>query len=256
MMRRIVIIWFAMIAASASAAVVKCFVFAGQSNAGGKAYCDCALTSVGIPASNGAVFFYGSASNFTTLYTPNDASNGYGYGPEMSAAPAIVNAFGSGACAIAKAVVGGTYITQWMAGAGANCWTVWTARVLGLGLALSNAGHTVEWAGLVWYQGENESLLQANATNYYTRLTNLIQSHRLYLGTNCHAYIVTIAPSDVWTYRASITAAQWQASATLTNCHTVESDATDWTDNQHPAAHATVRTGQNVGMAIKQVFGP
>lgn len=247
-MRRAATIIAAICALSTSAATFKVYLWLGQSNMGGKSFNDCQCrVTYGVQTN---VYFYGASSNVMPLTVTNSLDGWYNFGPEVSAGPGFILKDG-GPVGFVKVAAGGTQIgSNWLSsGAAASVgWGETTNRIAKAMIAYSNAGHTVSgFGGMVWYQGETDSMYQSLATNYFAKLTQFVAQVRTYTATpTLPVCIIRIAPSVDWTYYGSVTDAQAQAAATLTNCIIVTPQVQGMYDVEHLDSYSLMRLGQQV----------
>ena len=248
-MRRAAVILAFVWAASAYAATIKMYLFAGQSNMAGKGYnlCQCQYTF----GTNTNVYFYGNITN-AFLAAPDEGSSGYAFGPEISAAPILVLK-DTGKVSIVKYALGSSWITSNWTG-NANAWAGFSNRVRLAQVGLTNAGFQTQFGGMAWYQGESESQSPSAASNYYANLTNFIAQCRNSFDTNLAFVVVQIAPSTDWTYFSTITNAQASVATGMPRVASFAPRVIGMYDSQHPDSYSLLAFGEQIGAAFLSNF--
>lgn len=181
-------------ATSAHAATVDLYVLAGQSNAAGRASAtelSIALDSTGVTyssyAGSDAGIFYShqemiASGGLLTYDQPLGALRvkpDMGMGPEMSLARDL-QAGSANQIALLKFVSGGSAIQSWLPGS--PLYSPLVTRLLDQRAELESLGHTVNWKGIFWMQGEADGNATAAAL-YPAKFDTLISSLRADLGS-------------------------------------------------------------------------
>ncbi|MHB1484833.1 MAG: sialate O-acetylesterase [Saccharofermentanales bacterium] len=90
---------------------------------------------------------------------------------------------------------------------------------------LKNYWSEVEIAGMIWMQGESDSLDYTMANNYQTNLTNFIQAVRQDFGVPNMPFVIgRISDATQWTYRSTVRAAQANVADMVPNTSIINTD--------------------------------
>lgn len=188
----------------------RIYILGGQSNGNGRG--DASQLTSPLNAAQSDVQFYWhrtqAVSNVGHLtedtWIDLDTGSGHGvttpvyareFGPEVSFGRAMADNDPAVNIAIIKYCHGGSNLhTDWSATG--ERYTTFLSTVQTALAALTLAGDTYELGGMIWVQGENDTYTEADAGNYQTNLTNLINRVRQDLFGGASAPFVLSGLSD------------------------------------------------------------
>ena len=234
-----------LLATPAHADHVKVILLGGQSNMVGNN----TLTSE-LPAAlqdpQADVLFYNGG--LTTLRS----GSGQQFGPEVTFGRSIADAFPSETfCLIKYAVNGSSLLTNWNPATGTS-YASFRSRVENGIAALTAAGHTYEFAGMLWTQGEAET--GGTTTQVYeAALNEFIADIRTRYGPNLPFFVSRLSSAQTGLSAnglSTIRAAQEYVAANDPYTYLVDTDALSiYTDHVHFDSAGQIALGQAFGQS-------
>jgi hypothetical protein len=235
-------------------AVANVVFVAGQSNAVGWNETAATVTSP-LRERSGAKIWTGRAWKYLVNGTNNGklSSNGSKWGCEAEFARLWARER-SQRLFIVKHAVGGTALADYWAPGTGTGYTAMASNATAAKLALTGSGYTVNCIGLLWMQGESDSVNQAQANAYQTNLTNFFARVRSDWGTeNMPIVVGRIANQEEF---ATVRAAQAKAVASDAHAALIDTDSYEKNDGLHYATSGIVRMGADMYAAWKTLACP
>lgn len=158
---------------------VKLFLLGGQSNMVGTGTYTADLP-LALQSPQSDVYFYTRNNPVLTTLRPG---SGQQFGPEVTFGRTIANGQPGDTFGLVKYAISGADLTnQWDPNVTGNVYEDFRTHVTAATTALTNAGHTYEFAGMLWTQGERDARVSPNT--YEADLNEFIADIRSRYGTN------------------------------------------------------------------------
>jgi len=171
-----------LLSAPAHADHVKVILMGGQSNMVGNSCLTSDLPPELQVPQNDVMFYNGG---LTTLRP----GSGQAFGPEITFGRTIEDTFPSETfCLMKYAVNGSSLLTRWNPSTG-DVYASFNTRVANCITALTNAGHTYEFVGMLWTQGEAEASSGTTTPVYQAALNEFIADIRTRYGPNLPFFV-------------------------------------------------------------------
>lgn len=243
-----------LLATYAHADHVKVILMGGQSNMVGNSCLTSDLPPELQVPQNDVMFYNGG---LTTLRP----GSGQAFGPEITFGRTIEDTFPSETfCLMKYAVNGSSLLTRWNPSTG-DVYASFNTRVANCITALTNAGHTYEFVGMLWTQGEAEASSGTTTPVYQAALNEFIADIRTRYGPNLPFFVSRLSSSQTSIAAnglSSIRAAQEYVAANDPYTYLVDTDAikpnTDVNpevnpDRLHFNAAGQMRLGETFGQS-------
>ena len=280
--RHFLVISWLLFPALVGAGTVDIYLIAGQSNADGRAPgTGLPTTPINLQAAQSDVpFFYRTTQSATPVYEtlrPGASGTVGAFGPEItlgrSLADWVATNQPANKVAFIKYAVGGTSLSaDWKAGGTAantgdgvyykTFQTVVTAGLAALDGDASLSGYTKRIAGIIWVQGEKDSLTALESQAYQANLTAFIADIRMTYGTNLPFFFSKLSDNQTAYPNGTgegpagfiaVRAAQAAVAASVAGAVQIDSDPAEFavgTDNIHYNAAGQQALGNAFAAAV------
>lgn len=245
------------LAVQVAGAPIKVFILAGQSNMVGVAPTQDLSEEMSAPFD-------------PVLFFLNDrwgplAPHGATFGPEISFGRAMAEAWPDEKIALIKYAYGGSSILAWD-----PYWTVDEAKLANdepkgslyrilmnsVGQAFRQQEEPMEIVGILWMQGESDSLFVEPSEQYFDNFREFIATLRRDLGDSNLPFIFgRISQANIWRYRAKVRAAQARTEQEIPLTKMVDTDQLGLLhDGIHYDAEGEIQLGQLFAEAFLDVY--
>ncbi|MFH1742031.1 MAG: sialate O-acetylesterase [bacterium] len=236
---------------------LKAFILSGQSNMDGHGPVSGLSEEMRAPYENVLFFLNGRWGPLQ----PNDLR----IGPEVSFGRAMAEAWPEEKIALIKYAYGGTGIMAWdpywiredaaLTG-DAERGSLYQILMSEIARAYSQEEEDIEIMGMLWMQGESDSLVQGPAEDYYLNFREFIETIRRDLGKPNLPFIFgRISQANVWAYQEEVRAAQARVEPEVPLTKMVDTDQLGFiADGIHYDAQGQLELGEMFAQAFLEVY--